>query len=326
MGANLVTRIRNFRIEPKTFSATSDDVLDGCVAAGPNSRRLLRFDFLTYNAGNVDLHVGAPGSNPNLFVWSPSHGHYHLRDFNEYRLLNSAGQEVVPGFKQAFCLMDIERTDPSAPRTSHFYTCSDQGVSCGWSDVYSSSLPCQFIIIDGVPDGDYRLLATTNYRQVVREDRYNDNSILVGVRIQGNTATQIPLVWSGWNRRGGILIRSPKAVAWGPNRLDIFGIGTDSALYHMAWNGSSWSGWNRLGGILIQEVDAVAWGPNRLDVFGIGTDSALYHMAWNGSSWSGWNRRGGILIDRVSAVSYAANRLDVFGLGTDSALYEMHFG
>jgi hypothetical protein len=110
----------------------------------------------------------------------------------------------------------------------------------------------------------------------------------------------------------------------GPNRLDVFGIGIDSALYHMAWNGSSWSGWNRLGGSLVAPVKAVSWGPNRLDVLGIGTDRALFHMAWNGSSWSGWQRRGGTLIQPpVSAVSWAVNRLDVFGVGTASALNRM---
>jgi hypothetical protein len=33
---------------------------------------------------------------------------------------------------------------------------------------------------------------------------------------------------------------SGPVVSWGPNRLDTFVIGTDSALYHKWWNGSSW--------------------------------------------------------------------------------------
>ncbi|HLI71707.1 MAG TPA: hypothetical protein VKV19_18270 [Ktedonobacteraceae bacterium] len=38
--------------------------------------------------------------------------------------------------------------------------------------------------------------------------------------------------------------------SWGPNRLDIFDIGTDSAMYHRAWDGSAWypSSWENLGG------------------------------------------------------------------------------
>jgi hypothetical protein len=31
---------------------------------------------------------------------------------------------------------------------------------------------------------------------------------------------------------GGVCVGQVEAVAWGPNRLDVFVIGTDSALYH----------------------------------------------------------------------------------------------
>ena len=41
--------------------------------------------------------------------------------------------------------------------------------------------------------------------------------------------------------------------AWGNNRLDIFGLGTDGAMYHKAWDGTAWRpsllDWERLGGI-----------------------------------------------------------------------------
>src|SRR5205814_1914704 len=162
-----------------------------------------------------------------------------------------------------------------APRATGFYTCSNQGVSVGWSDVYTSSLPCQFIIIDGLPDGDYRLLATTNQKPIVQEDRYYDNSVLMGLRIQGNTVNQIPLAWSGWESPGGILTSARPAVAWGPDRLDVFGVGTDCAVWHRWWDGMSWGGWESLGGSVMSPVSAVAWGPNRLDLFAIGNDNAV---------------------------------------------------
>jgi hypothetical protein len=54
---------------------------------------------------------------------------------------------------------------------------------------------------------------------------------------------------------GGKIIGQPKVVAWGPNRLDVFVIGTDSALYHKWWDGSRWhpsvTGWEPMGGIII---------------------------------------------------------------------------
>jgi hypothetical protein len=40
--------------------------------------------------------------------------------------------------------------------------------------------------------------------------------------------------WSGWQRRGGTLIQPPvSAVSWAVNRLDVFGVGTASALNRM---------------------------------------------------------------------------------------------
>jgi len=33
---------------------------------------------------------------------------------------------------------------------------------------------------------------------------------------------------------------SSPVLSWGPNRLDVFAVGTDGALYHKWWNGSSW--------------------------------------------------------------------------------------
>src|SRR5262249_51703383 len=66
--------------------------------------------------------------------------------------------------------------------------------------------------------------------------------------------------------------------AWGPNRLDVFALGLDGAVYHKAWNGSVWqpspSGWESLGGGFISPPRVVSWGANRLDVFGIGLDGA----------------------------------------------------
>jgi len=89
----------------------------------------------------------------------------------------------------------------------------------------------------------------------------------------------------------GRLCGKPKAVAWGPNRLDLFVVGTDHQLYHKAWNGSVWqpslTGYEPLGGIILGDPEAVAWGPNRLDIFVVGTDHACL------SQVVGRDRRGG---------------------------------
>jgi hypothetical protein len=38
----------------------------------------------------------------------------------------------------------------------------------------------------------------------------------------------------------GPVASSSGVVAWGPGRLDVVGLGTDSAIYHQAWDGSQW--------------------------------------------------------------------------------------
>jgi hypothetical protein len=132
--------------------------------------------------------------------------------------------------------------------------------------------------------------------------------------------------WGGWESLGGILESPPRVVAWAPNRLDIFAVGTDSALWHQWWDGAAWGGWESLGGILESPPKGVSWSANRLDVFGVGTDSALWHRWWDGAAWGGWESLGGILESPPKAVSWSANRLDVFGVGTDSALWHRWWG
>ncbi|QYF95863.1 zinc metalloprotease [Massilia sp. PAMC28688] len=122
---------------------------------------------------------------------------------------------------------------------------------------------------------------------------------------------------------------SGPVVAWGPNRIDAFVLGTDRALYHKWWNGAGWgpsvTGYERMGGVCTSTPQAVAWGPNRLDVFVTGTDSALYHKWWDGSRWgpslSGYENMGGVCMGDPRIVSWGPNRLDVFVLGTNRALY-----
>lgn len=120
---------------------------------------------------------------------------------------------------------------------------------------------------------------------------------------------------------------SQPIVAWGPNRLDAFVIGTDRALYHK-WYGGSWgpsvTGYEKMGGVCTSTPQVVSWGPNRLDVFVTGTDSALYHKWYSGGwgpSLTGYENMGGVCVGDPRIVSWGPNRLDVFVLGTNRALF-----
>jgi hypothetical protein len=82
MGVDLVNRVRNFSIESRTFSPSDHDVQDGSVT--PATHKLLRFDFLSHNAGDADLVIDSSAGRPDLSVWSAGHGHYHLKNVNEF--------------------------------------------------------------------------------------------------------------------------------------------------------------------------------------------------------------------------------------------------
>jgi hypothetical protein len=121
---------------------------------------------------------------------------------------------------------------------------------------------------------------------------------------------------------------SISAVSWSIDRLDIFGLGTDDAMYHKAWTGSAWApsttGWEYLGGRFNSPPSAVSWGPGRLDIFGLGTNNNMYHKSWEngwGPSTTSWEWLGGVFDSPPAVCSWGKNRIDIFGLGTDNQMY-----
>ncbi|POH72342.1 hypothetical protein CVS27_15715 [Arthrobacter glacialis] len=128
--------------------------------------------------------------------------------------------------------------------------------------------------------------------------------------------------WSGWESLGGIITSKPSAVSWGPNRIDAVARGTDSAIWHRWWDGSSWNGWESLGGGCQSGPAICSWESGRLDMFVVGTDHQLYHK-WFDGGWSGWEALGGLLSSDPAAVSWGPNRIDVFARGMDSAMWHL---
>ncbi len=142
-------------IVDRLFSENGCAIQEGAVG-GPGYRRILRFDTVVMNAGNADLIVG-DRSDPNnpyadAFEFAPCHGHYHIKGFSDYELLDSSGSIVVAGHKQGFCFEDSLKYDGGK---SNGYNCSFQGITSGWGDWYFKQLTGQWIDITGVPEGDY---------------------------------------------------------------------------------------------------------------------------------------------------------------------------
>lgn len=80
-----VSRLNSsLRISNKSFSAGNCSVVEGCVVAG--ARRVLEFDTQIVNQGTADAVLGSPSSRPELFVFSPCHGHFHMLDSLDYSM------------------------------------------------------------------------------------------------------------------------------------------------------------------------------------------------------------------------------------------------
>jgi hypothetical protein len=128
------------------FDPTDCELFEQCVAA-PGNRRLLKFSVAIQNFGNVALSVDQQ-EHPEWFEFSSCHGHYHFKNFTQYRLLDANDQEVGYSHKQSYFLIDVANYWPGYP--SGQYT--GMGVSPGWADVYSVGTPCQWVDITGVPE------------------------------------------------------------------------------------------------------------------------------------------------------------------------------
>jgi len=181
---NPARAIADLAIDTKLFAADACelDPDEDCVAA-PGLRRLLYFAVETPNIGENDIFLGRPSpDNPN-FVFSSCHGHYHFLGFAEYSLVDGDDKEIAAGRKQAFCLVDSEPFLPGADSKPAKYTCGFQGIQSGWSDVYAADLPCQFLDITDVPDGEYELILRVNNGDLLPETRRDNNEARIPISI-----------------------------------------------------------------------------------------------------------------------------------------------
>jgi hypothetical protein len=167
-------------LSTETFETGMCEVEEGLITVG--THRLLRFSTETRNVGGGDMIVPKPADRPDLFEFQECHGHYHFLGFASYRLLNSLNQEVAEGRKVSFCLLDTIRWDPSSSPLPK-YTCDNQGIQAGWSDIYDSGLPGQWIDVTGVLAGTYTLEITMNPDQIIEEADYTNNTTSIQVEI-----------------------------------------------------------------------------------------------------------------------------------------------
>ncbi|KAI3321022.1 hypothetical protein HD806DRAFT_210629 [Xylariaceae sp. AK1471] len=133
--------------------------------------------------------------------------------------------------------------------------------------------------------------------------------------------------WGGWNNRGGSFTGNPVLVSPSNSRVDFFGTGTDSEIYHFSWDTKSgYSELEALGGNFSSMPSVVVPTPERLDVVAVGTDDMLKHRALIGSTWSAdWEDLGVFANSAPMAIAcgeQAKRRIGVFVIGKNNdAMY-----
>lgn len=131
---------------------------EGCMN-GYGQRDIIRFTTHIQNIGNVDYYIGSPSANPNQFDFVNCHNHVHYKGYASYKLYDVNGVELPIGFKNGFCVMDLECSNGGTAQ----FGCSTMGISHGCGDIYSSGLSCQWIDITDVDTGTYTFVNTTNW-------------------------------------------------------------------------------------------------------------------------------------------------------------------
>jgi lysyl oxidase len=129
------------------FSPDDCAVEEGAVLS-PGRRRLLRFDTVVANMGELDCRIGDPADpeppiSPDAFEYQDCHGHYHLKGYASYELRFPDGTLAAIGHKQSFCITDSVPVVVGSPSSG--YDCDFQGLSSGWADVYDRGVPGQWV-------------------------------------------------------------------------------------------------------------------------------------------------------------------------------------
>lgn len=145
-------------VDALTVSLGNCYISEGCLS-GYGTRELVRFSTRISNIGEADYYIGSPGLFPSQFVWSTCHNHWHYEGYAEYILFDTTGQEVTEGYKNGFCVLDL---DCSLGGTGQ-YGCGNMGISSMCADIYGATLACQWIDITNIPEGYYTLVVRVNW-------------------------------------------------------------------------------------------------------------------------------------------------------------------
>lgn len=182
------------------FDSATDNLGDGpitLVASRPNRKASTMAV-----SQRVQLGSGAGRTYPRVgvlrYVYSSTHSHWHVMDFQRYELRRLADHSlVVRDRKSGFCLADHwahapghQPNEPARPVFRDYCERGDpnalsvhQGTSVGYTDKYPSHFHGQNLDLTGVPAGLYVLVNRASPELLMRELRYENNAASLRIRI-----------------------------------------------------------------------------------------------------------------------------------------------
>ncbi|MGH2456015.1 MAG: lysyl oxidase family protein [Candidatus Limnocylindria bacterium] len=127
------------------------------------------------------------------------HDHFHVQNLQEWTLTNSRAEVLRRGAKAGFCFWDNYRYGATSSAYYHPSTTSacDQradgtvpmGLSVGWGDEYPSSIAFQYIVISGLPNGEYTITLKADAELAFAEADEGNNSSWARIRIERRGVT-----------------------------------------------------------------------------------------------------------------------------------------
>lgn len=141
------------------------------------------------------------------FYAGDGHNHWHLNNLQEFtiRAYNSDGTTSPTisgkGAKTGFCFFDntkVNLTLRGAPASPYYTNCGvssslsvKEGLSVGWGDKYSATTTYQWIKINGLKDGKYRVQVIADPGNRFLEKTETNNTSSAYIQITGNTVTML---------------------------------------------------------------------------------------------------------------------------------------
>ena len=135
--------------------------------------------------------------------------------------------------------------------------------------------------------------------------------------------------WGTWDTIGTGFRSAPAAFAITPDRMDIFGVKDDGALYHRAWVTKQLGlEWENFGGPFDEIVSVEKFTLDSLILVGRKADGSyegrLY--GWNRpANESVWDSLGGAFASQPAVTYYRDSDIRIFGIGLDGALLYQGF-